>query len=223
MKLQITLTADGSKTLFHPEIGEHYHSKHGALQESNHVFIRSGLLHFLDKHPAKQFSVLEMGFGTGLNFLLSADACRERQVELKYMAIEAYALNKDLICQTDYQKFVSAATWQEFIRNYETALIEPVKIHPLCELRIDTRSLQDFEYENMVDLIYFDAFAAIHQPEMWTIEALEKVCRYLKPGGVFVTYSVTGNLKRNMKSLGFSIEKPPGAPGKREMLRATKL
>jgi tRNA U34 5-methylaminomethyl-2-thiouridine-forming methyltransferase MnmC len=83
--------------------------------------------------------------------------------------------------------------------------------------------LMEFDTNQLFDVVYFDAFAAIHQPEMWTTEALERVCRYVKPGGVFVTYAITGNLKRSMKSLGFSIEKAPGAPGKREMLRATKI
>ncbi len=216
-------TADGSQTLYHPEIGEHYHSKHGALQESKHVFLKSGLEFFLAIHPAKAAAVLEVGFGTGLNFLLSADYCHQHQIQLNYTGIEAYPLSPDLISKTAYQEYVSSAIWTAFIENYPAALQNPVQINPLCDLSIDQSLLQDFKTSQLFDVIYFDAFAAIHQPEMWTTEALEKVCRYLKPGGVFVTYAITGNLKRSMKSLGFTIEKAPGAPGKREMLRAVKL
>ncbi|MFM6975792.1 MAG: tRNA (5-methylaminomethyl-2-thiouridine)(34)-methyltransferase MnmD [Sphingobacteriaceae bacterium] len=223
MKPYLVITADGSQTLYHAEIGENYHSKHGALQESKHVFLQSGLVYLLEQYPAKAVAVLEVGLGTGLNFLLTADYCKKHHIGLNYTAIEAFPLDLELISQTGYDQFVAAETWMEFRANYELALKDKVKIHPLCELKIDNRLLQDFESNQVYDLIYFDAFAAIHQPEMWTTEALEKVCRYLKPGGVFVTYAITGNLKRSMRSLGFTIEKAPGAPGKREMLRATKL
>lgn len=223
MESNWVITADGSQTLYHPEIGEHYHSKHGALQESRHVFLKSGLEFFLENHPAKAISVLEVGLGTGLNFLLSADYAKKHQIQLNYTGIEAYPLSPDTIAQTGYQEYVSEEIWKEFIENYPAALQNPLQINALCELTIDQSLLQDFISNQEFDVIYFDAFAAIHQPEMWTTEALENVCRYLKPGGVFVTYAITGNLKRSMKSLGFAIEKAPGAPGKREMLRAVKL
>lgn len=216
-------TGDGSQTLFHPEIGEHYHSKHGALQESKHVFLKSGLQYFLDKNPVKTVRVLEVGLGTGLNFLLTLDFAKNEDIDLYYTSIEAYPLPYDLISNTGYEAFVAAGTWQQFIQHYESALVNPVQMNPKCRLYIDTRKLMDFDAEQLFDVVYFDAFAAIHQPEMWTTEALERVCRYVKSGGVFVTYAITGNLKRSMKSLGFSIEKAPGAPGKREMLRATKI
>lgn len=223
MKPYLVSTADGSQSLYHPGIGENYHSKHGALQESRHVFLHSGLLHFLQQHSVKEVSVLEVGFGTGLNFLLSADELKKQEIALHYTGIEAYPLDLELLSQTGYDQYVSAETWQALIHSYTAALAEPVQLHPLCELHIDQRVLSDFSSKKQFDVLYFDAFAAIHQPEMWTTEALQQVCQYLKPGGVFVTYAITGNLKRSMKSLGFSIEKAPGAPGKREMLRATKL
>lgn len=223
MKPYLVSTADGSQSLYHPGIGENYHSKHGALQESRHVFLHSGLLHFLQHHPVKEVSVLEVGFGTGLNFLLSADELKKQEIALHYTGIEAYPLDLELLSQTGYDQYVSAETWQALIHSYTAALAGPVQLHPLCELHIDQRVLSDFSSKKQFDVLYFDAFAAIHQPEMWTTEALQQVCQYLKPGGVFVTYAITGNLKRSMKSLGFSIEKAPGAPGKREMLRATKI
>lgn len=219
----IVSTADGSCTLFHPEVGEHYHSKHGALQESKHVFLASGLDYFLTKHSQKQVCILEVGLGTGLNFLLTADYAQKHHLELTYTAIEAYPLPQNLLEQTGYEQYVDPAIWSGFVSGYSKALMAPKTIQNGIYLQVCNCLLANFEMEGQVDVIYFDAFAAIHQPEMWTTEALERVCRYLKPGGVFVTYAITGNLKRSMRSLGFAIEKAPGAPGKREMLRATKL
>jgi tRNA U34 5-methylaminomethyl-2-thiouridine-forming methyltransferase MnmC len=216
-------TADGSLTLFQPEVGEHYHSKHGALQESKHVFLNSGLVYFLAQEPQTQVRILEVGLGTGLNFLLTADYAQKQNLQLDYIAIEAYPLSETLLAQTCYNQFVEEAIWDGFLAKYKSSLTETTSISQGINLKVEKCLLADFTTQGQVDVIYFDAFAAIHQPEMWTTEALEKVCRYLKPGGVFVTYAITGNLKRSMKSLGFAIEKAPGAPGKREMLRAVKL
>lgn len=216
-------TADGSLTLFQPEVGEHYHSKHGALQESKHVFLNSGLVYFLAQEPQKQVRILEVGLGTGLNFLLTADYTQKQSLQLDYIAIEAFPLTETLLAETGYNQFVEEAIWDGFLAKYKSSLTETTSISQGINLKVENCLLADFTTQGQVDVIYFDAFAAIHQPEMWTTEALEKVCRYLKLGGVFVTYAITGNLKRSMKSLGFAIEKAPGAPGKREMLRAVKL
>jgi tRNA U34 5-methylaminomethyl-2-thiouridine-forming methyltransferase MnmC len=216
-------TADGSLTLFQPEVGEHYHSKHGALQESKHVFLNSGLVYFLAQEPQTRVRILEVGLGTGLNFLLTADYAQKQSLQLDYIAIEAYPLSETLLAETGYNQFVEEAIWDGFLAKYKSSLIETTSISHGINLKVEKCLLADFIMQGQVDVIYFDAFAAIHQPEMWTTEALEKVCRYLKPGGVFVTYAITGNLKRSMKSLGFAIEKAPGAPGKREMLRAVRL
>jgi tRNA U34 5-methylaminomethyl-2-thiouridine-forming methyltransferase MnmC len=216
-------TADGSLTLFQPEVGEHYHSKHGALQESKHVFLNSGLVYFLAQEPQTRVRILEVGLGTGLNFLLTADYAQKQSLQLDYIAIEAYPLSETLLAETGYNQFVEEAIWDGFLAKYKSSLIETTSISHGINLKVEKCLLADFTMQGQVDVIYFDAFAAIHQPEMWTTEALEKVCRYLKPGGFFVTYAITGNLKRSMKSLGFAIEKAPGAPGKREMLRAVRL
>lgn len=216
------ITGDGSRTLFNPAIGEHYHSKHGAFNESKHVFLQSGLVHYLQINSSRQVSILEVGFGTGLNFLLTADYCTQNHINLDYLGIEAFPLDRALVSETGYQNYLNNELWERFLAVYPNALNQRVELNANCRLSIDQSKLADFITQDQFDIIYFDAFAAIHQPEMWTTEALERVCRYLKPGGVFVTYAITGNLKRSMKSLGFSIEKAPGAPGKREMLRATK-
>lgn len=223
MELTFVTTGDGSKTLYHPEIGEHYHSKHGAWQESRHVFLQTGFQYFLDTNTNhKVVRVLEVGFGTGLNFLLTADFARQKGITLHYCGIEAYPLPLPTIKETGYQQYVAPPTWKEFVSGYEEALLGKAQLNAFVALNIVPNKVLDFTGERDFDVIYFDAFAAIHQPEMWTDEVLEHVCRVLKTGGIFVTYAITGNLKRSMKALGFEVRKAPGAPGKREMLQAVK-
>jgi tRNA U34 5-methylaminomethyl-2-thiouridine-forming methyltransferase MnmC len=218
--LEIVKTADGSNTIFNSEVGENYHSHHGALQESRHVFVKSGLEFFLNRNEDKQVSILEVGFGTGLNFLLSADYCIANSIQLNYTGIEAYPLTNEMISQTGYDEYVSAGLWQQFLSNYPEVLKSSIVLNKNCNLHIANTKLLDFESDKQFEVIYFDAFAANYQPEMWNEAAITHTLKFLKPGGVFVTYAITGNLKRIVKSLGLKVEKAPGAPGKREMLRA---
>lgn len=233
--LEFVKTADGSNTIYNSEVGENYHSKHGALQESRHVFLKSGLEYFIeqknktstptggeDLEVARAISILEVGFGTGLNFLLTADYCITQNIKLSYTGIEAYPLSEEMIGQTGYEEYVQAEMWQQFISTYPHALYNPAKLNSNCHLQIANCTLHDFETDKLYDIIYFDAFAVTYQPEMWNEAAITHTLQFLKPGGVFVTYAITGNLKRTIKSLGLKIEKTPGAPGKREMLRAIK-
>lgn len=215
-------TADGSNTLYNESIGEHYHSKHGALQESKHVFIYAGLKHAIASFPDQEISVLEVGFGTGLNFLLSLSYCKEQNINLKYTGLEAFPLRIEELESTGYSTYVSISIWNSLIDNYGKALLQAVNLFPDQQLKIVQTYLHRFQTEQRFDLIYFDAFSVQHQPEMWTDEIIAHTCQFLKPGGIFVTYAITGKLKRALKSVGFTIEKLPGAPGKREMLRATK-
>ena len=220
--LHFVVTADGSKTIFNPSVGENYHSKHGALQESKHVFVKSGLHFFLENNNQTEVSVLEVGFGTGLNFLLSAEYCFDKKAALNYTGIDTFPLSLEMIGSPEYGDYVSERLYNSFLQNYQESLKAEMMINEYCRLRVVNCKLEEFKSRKQFDVLYFDAFAAIHQPEMWTTQALEHCCKYLTPGGVFVTYAITGNLKRSMKSLGFDIEKAPGAPGKREMLRAIK-
>lgn len=221
-EFSIVTTADGSKTIFHPQIKENYHSRNGALQESNHVFLNSGLRYFLADKQVTDVSVLEIGFGTGLNFLLTADFCTAKEFQLNYIGIEAFPLSIDLINGVAYEEIVSTSTWQSYQKNYCLALKGKVAISDYCDLKIEHIKLENFKSNQLFDVIYFDAFASSNQPEMWTYEAISHTLSFLKPGGVFVTYAITGDLKRIMKSHGLKVEKAPGAAGKREMLRATK-
>ncbi|MXV15004.1 tRNA (5-methylaminomethyl-2-thiouridine)(34)-methyltransferase MnmD [Pedobacter sp. HMF7056] len=220
--MTLVLTSDGSNTLFNSEVGEHYHSRHGALQESKHVFLEAGLKHFTGKNHPGSVAVLEAGFGTGLNFMLSADWCLQQDIALDYTGIEAFPVTDELFKSTGYDAYISGNTWQSLAAKYLVALSGPVMISDTCKLAIDTSTFADFDTDAAYDVLYFDAFAAVHQPELWTHDAIAHLCSFLKPGGVFVTYAITGNLKRTMKALGFTVEKLPGAPGKREMLRAVK-
>jgi tRNA U34 5-methylaminomethyl-2-thiouridine-forming methyltransferase MnmC len=232
--LEIVQTGDGSNTIYNPQVGENYHSMHGALQESRHVFVNSGLKYFLDAAPSKSpppaggetlniVSILEVGFGTGLNFLLSADYCANKGINLDYTGIEADPLSLEMISQTGYDQYVSADLWQKFINNYKDLLNIPIALTPNCKLQIAYCQLLNFQSNKKYDIIYFDAFASAYQPEMWDETAISHTIKFLKPGGVFVTYAITGNLKRALKTLGCKVEKAPGAPGKREMLRAVKM
>ena len=232
--LKIVQTADGSNTIYNPEVGENYHSIHGALQESRHVFLNMGLKYFLahrDENVATNLmeeklnepvSILEVGFGTGLNFLLSAHFCQSSGSSLVYTGIEAYPLTTEIIGNTGYQQYIPEILWEQFLINYPEALKSPVVISDNCQLQIDNCKLEDFQSEQLFDIIYYDAFAASRQPEMWDEAAISQTIKFLKPGGVFVTYAITGNLKRALKLLNCKVEKAPGAPGKREMLRAIK-
>jgi tRNA U34 5-methylaminomethyl-2-thiouridine-forming methyltransferase MnmC len=233
-ELKIVETADGSNTIYNSIVGENYHSKHGALQESRHVFLNSGLIYFLENPlqvspPAgggdlegSSVSILEVGFGTGLNFLLTAGYCTEKNISLDYTGIEAYPLSQEMIAQTGYDKYISPLVWQKFIEKYTASLTIKVALNAGSQLRTVNCKLMDFQSDEQFDIIYFDAFAVARQPEMWNDAAIAHTLKFLKPGGVFVTYAITGNLKRALKALGCKVEKAKGAPGKREMLRAVK-
>lgn len=218
----ITPTADGSNTLFNETIGEYYHSSHGALQESKHVFLTAGLKYVIDQNPNQGIKILEVGFGTGLNFILSFAHCEENQVQLDYTGIEAFPLEKDTLEKTGYEQYVSTGIWQSFLSKYDDALTAQQHLSAYCQLAIAKTTLADYTSSKQFDLIYYDAFSVQHQAEMWTDEIIAHTCSFLKVGGTFVTYAITGNLKRALKKCGFRIEKLSGAPGKREMLRAIK-
>jgi len=220
---KIILTADGSNTLYNETIGEHYHSKHGAVQESLHVFLDAGLKKAIQNNPDQPVALLEIGFGTGLNYLLSISYCLENNVTLNYTGIEAFPISQEELLLTNYGQYIPAAVWETVTLNYQKAISQPVVLFENQEMEIAHTTLTDFQSSKRFDVIYFDAFSVQHQPEMWTEEILEHTCSFLKPGGIFVTYAITGNLKRALKKAGMTIEKLPGAPGKREMLRAYKI
>ena len=220
---KIILTADGSNTLYNETIGEHYHSTHGALQESLHVFIDAGLKAAEQKFPGQTISVLEVGFGTGLNFILSLKYAVDAALAMDYTSVEAFPLTREELNSTGYHAYVPEKIWQALESNYPQCINQKIELLPDQSLQVVHTSLQNFHPTEKYQLLYYDAFSVRHQPEMWTEEVIGHAASLLIPGGIFVTYAITGHLKRALKSFGFSIEKLPGAAGKREMLRAVKL
>lgn len=214
-------TADGSKTLFHSAVGENYHSINGALQESLHVFVKGGLDYYSKLQNNQPYRILEIGFGTGLNFLLSANYAQNHALKIQYTGIESSPLPLDIIEHTGYQKYLDhIEIWDTFRDKYLNVLKNEEAISGYCSLKIEALPILEFESTELFDIIYFDAFARSYQPEMWSLETITHACKFLKDKGIFVTYSVTGELKRALRSLGFEIQRPPGAAGKREMMRA---
>lgn len=222
-ELILVETADGSRTLFHPLIGEHYHSRHGALQEAEHVFLKEGFIHYLDLHNQKEAAILEVGFGTGLNFLVTADHALKKGIGLTYTGLELFPLKPELIAKTGYGNYTDPLLWKIFLDRYSDLLHAPQSFSGMhIQAEIVPGHLLEYRSAKKFDLIYFDAFSPIHQPEMWTEQSIRHITAFLKTGGIFITYSITGQLKRILKNLNFAVEKPKGAPGKREMLRARK-
>jgi tRNA U34 5-methylaminomethyl-2-thiouridine-forming methyltransferase MnmC len=221
--LEIIITSDGSATLFNAAVGENYHSKHGAVQESQHVFVKSGLEYFIEHFQKEEVNILEVGFGTGLNFLFSAELAKNLNIQINYSGIEKYPVPLSLLAETEYGKYLNdQKTWNDFLDIYELSFKSETTFNEWVKLQNYQLDLLEFNVDKRFDIIYFDAFAAVHQPEMWSKESIAHTCSFLKDKGIFVTYSVTGELKRNLRALGFEIQRPQGAAGKREMMRAIK-
>jgi tRNA U34 5-methylaminomethyl-2-thiouridine-forming methyltransferase MnmC len=222
MSLKIYSTLDHSNTLFNEEINETYHSRNGALEESNYVFIEKGLNHVL-KSVKSNLNILEIGFGTGLNAILTLQHTQnEHELIIQYDALETTPLPLDLITLLGYNTFLSTDNDVLFENmhsskwNVQNSIINNFQLH-----KINAR-LQDFIPAHQYDLIYFDAFAPDKQPDMWTIDIFAKLYLAMNKNGVLVTYSSKGEVKRNLRLVGFEVERLQGPPKKRHMLRATK-
>lgn len=220
MKRKIITTADGSKTIQIEDWNEQYHSVHGAIQEAYHVFIKHGLSLFHDQ----PLSILEIGFGTGLNALITLLESKKRGLDIVYKGIEAYPVIPEELEQLDYIEALDAGDMEQcFFNMHQTSWGQSHPILPnfsLIKQQIDFREIVDVD---QFDLIYFDAFGARVQPELWTEEVFAIMFRALKKDGVLVTYSAKGSVRRAMQAVGFVVERLPGPPGKREMLRALKV
>lgn len=221
MTRQVVKTKDNSTTLFVPELDEHYHSIHGALQESLHVFIEAGLKPIADKKP--DIHILEVGFGTGLNALLTAIEANHQKLKITYTSIEKYPVTIEEVAQLNYREAITDAEALDLLQKMHDSHWEQLtEITPHFSLLKLEADLKEFSAQHQFDLIYFDAFAPSAQPNLWTIDIFERMYNSLKNGGALVTYCVKGEVRRNMKAAGFDVEKIPGPPGKREMARAFK-
>ncbi len=219
LKRQIITTADGSTTIHIPEWNEQYHSKHGAIQEAYHVFVKNGLSLFENQ----KVSVLEIGFGTGLNCFITYLESQKTGLQIDYVGVEAYPISNKELKQLNYASELKAekdtAVFEEM---HAVSWDEKHSVSSNFQLTKRQQFFKDIEDKNKFDLIYFDAFGARVQPELWTVSVFEKMFNALKSDGVLVTYSAKGSVRRAMQTVGLTVERLEGPPGKREMLRAVK-
>jgi tRNA U34 5-methylaminomethyl-2-thiouridine-forming methyltransferase MnmC len=219
MKREILITADGSTTIRIPDWDENYHSSHGAIQEAKHVFIANGLDLFNNQ---AEISILEIGFGTGLNAFITFLETQKKE-KVNYVGVEAYPISQEEVMQMNYPSELKANSFTtifEKLHNCDWEQEVPITSHFKFTKR--QKLFQDIEDKNQFNLIYFDAFGFPLQPELWSELIFKKMFDALLPNGVLVTYACRTSIKNAMIAAGFTIEKLPGAPGKREMLRATK-
>ena len=234
MKRKIITTKDGSKTIQIEDWNEQYHSVHGAINEANHVFIKHGLLFYLDKKlesdvissavekSQSEISILEIGFGTGLNAFLTLLKAEELKQPIRYVGVEAYPVIKEEITELNYTELISKENEAFFDLMHQTEWEVSHKISEHFILKKEQKLFREIIANEEFDIIYFDAFGARVQPELWTEEIFKLMFNALKPNGVLTTYSAKGSVRRAMQAVGFTVERLPGPPGKREMLRALK-
>lgn len=220
MNRKLITTNDGSQTIFVEDLNETYHSIHGAIQEANHVFIDHGLRKF---HSGETVRILEVGFGTGLNALLTLLNAEKLDLNVDYMGVEAFPVEEALLEKIEYPSFLENGAEDSFRRihgctwNEKHALSNSFSLTKL-NTKIELLPVDDYSF----DLIYFDAFGPAVQGELWQPSVLRLMYDLLNLNGVLVTYCAKGQVKRDLKSVGFTVETLPGPPGKREMTRAIK-
>ncbi len=218
LKRELIITGDGSTTIHLPEWNEQYHSKHGAIQEAYHVFIKNGLDLF-----DNDLAILEIGFGTGLNAFITLLEAERRKININYLGVEAYPISSDEVSMLNYAQSLAVLNKQIlFDTMHQTPWEENIAITSWFQLEKVQAQFENISYQNQFDLIYFDAFGARVQPQLWTETIFKKMYDALKSNGVLVTYSAKGSVRRAMQAVGFTVERLPGPPGKREMLRARK-
>lgn len=227
MKREIVITDDGSTTIHLPDWNEQYHSKHGAIQEAYHVFIKHGLHHFCHSERSekshKKVSILEIGFGTGLNGFITLLESEKLNIKINYCGVERYPVLMDEIYQLNYTKELKSEGKETlFHKIHNVSWEEKHEITSRFLIEKQKKLFHEIDDIDEFNIIYFDAFGARVQPELWTETIFQKMYNALKEDGVLVTYAAKGSVRRAMQSVGFTVERLPGPPGKREMLRAVK-
>lgn len=228
MKREVVITADGSSTIHIPDWNEQYHSKHGAIQEARHVFIKHGLHYFCslnhDEVSPDNIAVLEIGLGTGLNAFITLIEAIKLNLNISYTGVEAYPVSKaelEVLNYSDILKLEKSA--KLFKKLHSAPWEEQCEITDGFALKKQKKTFFEIKDKGLYNIIYFDAFGARVQPELWTESIFKLMYEALKPQGILVTYSAKGSVRRAMQAVGFVVERLPGPPGKREMLRATKM
>lgn len=219
MKRSILTTSDGSPTIQLDNTNITYHSKHGAIQESVHVFINAGLEYYMQLHHPKNINILEVGFGTGLNTALTYNYSLKNSLYINYTTIEPYPLEQEIVQRLHYNNVIADATLYKLHTckwNENNAISNHFNLY-----KAET-TLQNIKLEEPIDVIFFDAFAPDDQPELWTTAIFKKLFNMLTNNGILVTYCSKGSVRRTLQGVGFTVEKLLGPPGKREMIRATK-
>ena len=217
--MELEKTADGSYTLYVPELDEHYHSVKGALTESQHIFIDMGLKHSTVPSPR----ILEIGLGTGLNCFLTLLTAEETERHIHYTGIERYPLDMETISKLDYPSLIHKGHETDYFAIHQTPWEKDVELSPWFTLHKLEGDFTCYTFDKGYDIIYFDAFAPEKQPEMWEQSLFDKLYHILNEGGILTTYCAKGVVRRMLQTAGFKVERLPGPPGgKREILRATK-
>lgn len=222
MERKIILTADGSATVYVPEIDATFHSRHGALAESLHVYVEAGLAYFRHAHPGNEHCrIFEMGFGTGLNAWLSARYAAEQRYPVFYEAVERYPLSAEAVQQLNYVTIAEAgaADWQQL---HEVPWEQPSVVNDAFTLLKRNVDLLHWQADAPFNVVYYDAFSPGDQPELWTEEVFRRLYDALLPGGVLVTYCSKSVVRKALQAAGFTVHKVPGPWGKREILRAIR-
>ncbi len=219
-KAKIILTEDGSHSLINTDFDISYHSIHGAIQESQHVFIDAAFR--MKAVLQNKLDILEIGFGTGLNAYLSYLEAKKRKISIQYTTVEAYPISLKKATKLNYPKLLQQKQ-AKFLQLHQVEWNKVEKINALFSLEKLQQDALKIDFSNRFDIIYFDAFAPDAQPELWEPESLQKMYTALKQDGFFVTYCAKGIVKRRLKAVGFFVESIKGPPGKREMTRAIKL
>jgi tRNA U34 5-methylaminomethyl-2-thiouridine-forming methyltransferase MnmC len=222
LKRHIVTTEDGSNSVFDESLNEHFHSVHGALQESNHIFVGTGLsaaAQLFDK-----LNILEVGFGTGLNALLTLAAPIITNRIVNYTAIEPFPLPEEIVLELNYTINPAYNPYRDlFLKMHKQPPGIPVHLTPLFKFNRLKKKVEELQFEGPeFNLVYFDAFSPQVQPELWTTEIFASIYNCIQTGGLLVTYSCKGSVKRSLKEAGFKVEQLPGPPGKREITRAGK-
>lgn len=222
MKRELQITSDGSQTIYMEELDETYHSSHGAIQEARHVFIQNGIVEFFQDN--NELSIFEMGFGTGLNALLTQIHAEETKKKISYFGIEAYPVEDDLLQKINYVEQIGEVAKMPFKQIHAARWDEMISISPYFELFKIHEKIEKLskEFDGKMDLIYYDAFGPRAQSAMWEPTILSRMYELLKDKGVLVTYCAKGQVKRDLRDLGFEVKSLPGPPGKREMTAAIK-
>jgi len=219
LKRRIITTSDGSKTIQIEDWNEQYHSIHGAVQEAEHVFIKNGLSLFKNQ----EISILEMGFGTGLNALITLMRAKDLNLKIRYDGVEAYPISSEELDQLNYIACLDAEEFNlQFQKMHSSSWETKISLSEDFILRKRKLDFSEIHDVSAYDLVYFDAFGARVQPELWSDAIFAKMFMAMGSNSYLVTYSAKGSVRRAMQAAGFSVERLPGPPGKREMLRAAK-